>query len=85
MDTRRPLGTRLLPRSYSNYTIRGAYLNYEEEYSGSIEVGKWADFVVLDRGLFKIPPHKIYKTKVLCTFLEGKEIYRASDWDSALE
>jgi len=67
------------------YTIRGAYLNYEEKFSGSIEVGKWADFVVLDKNLFKIPVHEIHKAKVLWTFVEGKEVYRASDWEPVFE
>jgi len=67
------------------YTIRGAYVNYEEKYSGSIEVEKWADFIVLDRNLFKIPIYEIHKAKVLWTFVEGKEVYRAIDWEPAFE
>jgi len=60
------------------YTINGAYLNREEKETGSIETGKAADLIVLDRDLFKIPPEKIHETKVVLTLLEGKEVFRAS-------
>ena len=63
------------------YTINGAYVNYEEQNSGSIEEGKWADFIVLDKNLFEIPAYKIHKTKVLWTVMEGQEVYRAEDWN----
>jgi predicted amidohydrolase YtcJ len=63
------------------YTINGAYVNYEEQNSGSIEEGKWADFIVLDKNLFEIPAYKIHKTKVLLTMMEGQEVYRAEDWN----
>ncbi len=65
-----------LPTILAAYTINGAFLNRQEEITGSLEVGKAADLVVLDRNLFAIPPTDIHKTKVLYTFLEGKEIYR---------
>jgi len=67
------------------YTIGGAYVHYKEKYSGSIEVGKWADFIVLDKNLFKIPVHEIHKTKVLWTFFEGEEVYRAIDWEPVFD
>ena len=59
------------------YTINGAYLNHEEKETGSIEAGKAADLIVLDRDLFKIPPEKIHEAKVVLTLLEGKEVFRA--------
>lgn len=60
------------------YTINGAYLNREEKETGSIEPGKAADLIVLDRDLFKIPPEKIHEAKVVLTLLEGHEVFRAS-------
>jgi predicted amidohydrolase YtcJ len=60
------------------YTINGAYLNREEKETGSIEPGKAADLIVLDRDLFKVPPEKIHEVKVVLTLLEGKEIFRAA-------
>ncbi len=42
---------------------------------GSIEVGKLADLVVLDKNLFEVPPHEIHKTKVLMTTMNGNVTY----------
>ena len=66
-----------LPDAIAGYTIRGAYLDFTEKETGSIEVGKAADLVVLDRNLFDVPPSQIHEAKVLWTLLEGKEVYRA--------
>ncbi len=60
----------------ATYTINGAYLSFQERETGSIEVGKAADLVVLDRNLFEIPPHEIHQAKVLLTVLDGKEVYQ---------
>lgn len=59
------------------YTINGAYVNFQEQETGSIEVGKAADLIVLDRNLFEIPKHEIHQAKVLLTVLEGKTVYQA--------
>jgi predicted amidohydrolase YtcJ len=64
----------------AGYTINGAYVNFEESETGSIEVGKAADLIVLDRNLFEIPLHEIRQAKVLLTLLEGKEVYRDSNF-----
>ena len=58
------------------YTIRGAYLNFEEATTGSLETGKSADLIVLDRNLFQIPAEQIHTVRVQLTMLEGAEIYR---------
>jgi predicted amidohydrolase YtcJ len=60
----------------AGYTINGAYVNFEEKETGSLEVGKAADVIVLDRNLFEIPARAIHRAKVLLTLLDGKEIYR---------
>ena len=54
----------------------GAYANFLEQDTGSLEVGKAADLVVLDRNLFEIPASEINNAKVLLTLFEGKEVYR---------
>ncbi len=69
-----------LPLMIAAYTINGAYVNFEESETGSIEVGKSADLVVLDRNLFEIPAHEIHHTKVLQTMLAGQEVYRDATW-----
>lgn len=55
-------------------TIWAAYSNFEEEEKGSIEVGKFADFIVLDQDIMKVAPKSIPNTKVLHTFLGGKQM-----------
>lgn len=62
------------------YTINGAYLGHQEEQTGSIEVGKDADLVVLSDNLFTIPVDSIHKVKVLLTLLRGKEVFRDSEF-----
>ena len=57
------------------YTINGAWLQRAEAERGSIEVGKLADLVVLDRNLFDVPPHEISRVKVVKTLLEGKDLF----------
>jgi predicted amidohydrolase YtcJ len=65
-----------LPTIIAGYTINGAYLDFQENETGSIEVGKAADLIVLDRNLFEIPAQEIHQAKVLLTLLEGKEVFR---------
>jgi predicted amidohydrolase YtcJ len=60
-----------------SYTYNGAYANFFEEETGSIEVGKQADIIVLDQNLFEIPTTEIAKIKVLLTLVGGEEVYRA--------
>jgi predicted amidohydrolase YtcJ len=61
------------------YTIGGAYAGFEERDSGSLEAGKLADLVVLDRDLFAIPPGEISDAKVLLTMFEGRPVFGSLD------
>ncbi|HWQ33556.1 MAG TPA: amidohydrolase [Blastocatellia bacterium] len=65
-----------LPTMLAAYTINGAYGLFQEKETGSLEVGKAADLIVLDRNLFELPAHEISKARVLLTLLEGREVYR---------
>ncbi len=56
-------------------TIWAAYSQFEERVKGSIEVGKWADFVVTDRDIMDVPADKIRETKVLFTFSNGARVF----------
>jgi predicted amidohydrolase YtcJ len=69
-----------LPEMIAAYTIAGAYVSFEERDSGSIEAGKLADLIVLDRNLFEIPPQQISDTRVLWTLLEGDTVWRSTEW-----
>jgi predicted amidohydrolase YtcJ len=56
-------------------TLWGAVGNFEEKTKGSLEVGKVADFVILDRDLMKAPEGDILKTKVLKTYIAGEKVH----------
>lgn len=57
------------------YTIGGAYLMRQETETGSIEVGKAADLIVLDRDLFEVDPHSIHLVEIDLTMLEGTVVF----------
>lgn len=57
------------------YTINGAYQMGLEAEQGSIEVGKRADLVVLDRNLFELPSSEINEAKVMMTVFDGRTVY----------
>ncbi len=57
------------------FTIDGAYSTFNERITGSIEVGKDADIVILDNDLFKIEPKLIDTVKVCKTILKGEIVY----------
>ena len=58
-------------------TIWAARSNFEETQKGSLEKGKWADFVILDTDLMNAPMEDCYKAKALYTFINGKELFNA--------
>jgi predicted amidohydrolase YtcJ len=61
------------------YTINGAWLMHQEDRLGSIEVGKQADIVILDRNLFEIPVTEINEAQVIMTLLDGEAVYSSTD------
>ncbi|MFY0628866.1 MAG: amidohydrolase [Flavobacteriaceae bacterium] len=65
-----------LENAIKAYTINGAYVMRQENKVGTLEVGKLADFVVLDRDIFTISNTQISQTKVVLTVFNGNEIYR---------
>ena len=56
-------------------TIWAAIANFEENEKGSLEIGKAADFVILDRDILQVPEEQILPTKVLHTFLDGEKVF----------
>lgn len=64
-----------LPLALAAFTINAAYVNSHEADTGSIEVGKYADLIVLDRNLFEIDPEEISETSVLLTMIEGEVVH----------
>jgi predicted amidohydrolase YtcJ len=59
-------------------TLWPAYAAFMENESGSLTIGKYADFVVLDRDIMTVAPEEVLGTRVLMTVLGGKTVYRAS-------
>ncbi len=64
-----------LPEAIEAFTINAAFVNRDEKDTGSLEVGKSADLVVLDRNLFDIPASELSETKALVTLFEGKAVH----------
>ena len=59
------------------YTINAAFALKQERTTGSLEPGKRADFIVLDRDIFAMDPFELHDTKVLLTYLDGRQVYTA--------
>jgi predicted amidohydrolase YtcJ len=61
------------------YTRNGAYAGFEEDRKGTLEPGKLADFIVVDRDVLAVPTEELKDVKVLQTFVGGERVYdRAS-------
>lgn len=58
------------------FTLDAAYAAHQEKTLGTLEPGKWADFILIDRDLFKSSPEDIWSTKVLETWVAGKRVYQ---------
>ncbi len=56
-------------------TIWAAHSNFEENEKGSIEVGKFADFIILNQNIMEVEGSKIHETKVVSTFVNGEKVY----------
>jgi hypothetical protein len=67
-----------LPEALAAYTIGAAYAMGLEKETGSIELGKRADLVVLADNLFEVPARRLGKTRVLMTLVDGEPVYKDS-------
>src|SRR5215469_1239847 len=63
--------------AFAAYTAGSAFVNHLDDVSGSIDPGKFADLIVLDRDPLSGPPGEIGSTTVLATYMEGDAVYRA--------
>ncbi len=62
-------------RALRLYTINNAYLTFEEAEKGSLEPGKLADFIVVDRDLLTCPEDEIREVRVMETYLGGRRVF----------
>ena len=60
-----------------SFTLGAAFAAHQEDRLGSLEPGKWADFIVVDRDYFEIPASEIDDIRVLQTWVGGKLVYEA--------
>ena len=58
------------------YTINAAHVMHQDHLTGSLEAGKYADFIVLEKNLFEIPLEEIGEVRVIETVLEGTTVFR---------
>jgi hypothetical protein len=58
------------------YTINNAYLHHEEGEKGSLEKGKLADFIIVDRDVLTCPEDDLLRVRVLATFVGGEMVFR---------
>ncbi|GAA1986502.1 amidohydrolase [Kitasatospora viridis] len=68
-----------LAQALTAYTAGSAWANHQDDVTGTIEAGKFADLVVLDRDPFAHPAEEIGRTRVLRTYLDGRPVFTATD------
>jgi len=62
-----------------SFTLAAAYAAHQEDRLGSLEPGKWADFILIDRDYFQIPASEIDDIQVLETWVGGERVFRAGE------
>ena len=67
-----------LLEAFRAFTLDAAYAQHQEKTLGSLEPGKWADFILIDRDLFKVPAGDIWKIKVKQTWVAGTQTFDAA-------
>ncbi|MEB2783600.1 amidohydrolase [Algoriphagus persicinus] len=67
------------------YTLDGAFAEFEEDFKGSIEVGKAADFTVFDQNIMEVPENELLETKVTMTVVGGNIVYSKTENGSRSE
>mgnify|MGYP000695884251 CR=1 FL=1 len=65
-----------LPQALNSFTLDAAYGAHQEDIIGSLEPGKWADFIVIDLDIFANAPSQIWQANVLQTWIAGKRVYQ---------
>lgn len=62
-----------------SFTLAAAYAAHQEDRLGSLEPGKWADFIIIDRNYFEVPADEIDDIQVLETWVGGEQAFKAGE------
>jgi predicted amidohydrolase YtcJ len=65
-----------LPQAFAGFTQGAAYAGFAEDRLGTLERGRYADFLILDRDIFEASPREIRETRVLETWIAGKQAWK---------
>ena len=63
-----------LEEAFASFTVNAAFAGHQENLLGTLEAGKKADFIIIDRDIFKIPENELWQTQVLETWVNGEKI-----------
>lgn len=58
-----------------SFTLDAAYAGFQEDVLGSLEEGKWADFIIIDRDIMRVEDSEIWQTEVLQTWVAGEPVF----------
>lgn len=64
-----------------SFTIDAAFAAHQEDELGSLEEGKWADFIIVDRNIFEVPEQQLWQTNVLQTWVAGEKVYDSTEYN----
>ncbi|NQZ08425.1 MAG: amidohydrolase [Algicola sp.] len=64
-------------QALTSFTLDAAYAAHQDDVLGSLEKGKWADFILVDKDVFNAPANELWQTKVLQTWVGGELKYKA--------
>jgi predicted amidohydrolase YtcJ len=70
-------------QALSAYTRGGAYAGFAETKIGSLESGKWADFIIVDRDPTVVDPQALARTQVMETWVAGKKLFERGEPSAA--
>jgi hypothetical protein len=68
-----------LEQTLRGFTLDAAWAAHQEDVLGSLEPGKWADFVLLDASPFEVDPQELWEIGVAETWVAGERVYAAGE------
>jgi predicted amidohydrolase YtcJ len=69
-----------LEETLETFTINGAYASFSEREIGSLQTGKWADFIIFPENPFHLRPQEFLELKPASTFVAGQKVYDSQGW-----